>query len=91
MLPVSVPLNVPPPEALLKVIVVALVGFAGLPLASCYCTVTLKAAPSVPVIGTTVKAKCVAGPANTMFPLVTGVNVTPPDAVAVNVIVPTAE
>jgi hypothetical protein len=31
MLPVSVPLSVPPPVALLKVIVVALARFAGLP------------------------------------------------------------
>jgi hypothetical protein len=54
MLPVSVPLNVPAPDALLKVIVVVLVGLAGLPLASCDCTVTLKAVPAVPVPGTVV-------------------------------------
>jgi hypothetical protein len=39
---------------LLKVIVVALDKFAGLPLASCDCTVTLKAVPAVPVLGTDV-------------------------------------
>ena len=76
MLPVSVPLSVPLPVALLKVIVVALVGLDGLPLASCDCTVTLKAVPTVPVIGTDVKASFVAAPAeNTTFPLVTGVKV----------------
>jgi hypothetical protein len=52
MLPVSVPLSVPPPEALLRVIVVLLVGLEGLPLASCDCTVTLNAVPAVPVLGT---------------------------------------
>jgi hypothetical protein len=54
MLPVSVPLSVPPPEALLRVIVVLLVGLEGLPLASCDCTVTLNAVPAVPVLGTVV-------------------------------------
>ena len=52
MVPVKVPLNEPPPVALDKVIVVPEVTFAGLPLASCDCTVTLKAVPAVPVEGT---------------------------------------
>ena len=69
----SVPLNVPPPDALLRVIVVLLVGLAGLPLASCDCTVTLNAVPAVPVLGTVVYTSFVAAPAeNTMLPLVTG-------------------
>jgi len=54
MVPVSVPLNVPPPLALLKVIVVVLVGLEGLLLASCDCTVTLNAVPAIPVLGTVV-------------------------------------
>jgi hypothetical protein len=54
MFPVSVPLKVPAPETLLKVTVVVLVTLAGLPLASCDCTVTLKAVPAVPVPGTVV-------------------------------------
>ena len=54
MLPVSVPLNVPPPVALLNVMMVALARLAGLPEASCACTVTLKAVPAVPVLGTVV-------------------------------------
>jgi hypothetical protein len=54
IVPVSVPLNVPPPVALLKVIVVLLVGLAGLPLPSCDCTVTLKAVPAVPLAGTVI-------------------------------------
>ena len=54
IVPVSVPLNAPAPDALLKVIVVLLVGFAGLPLASCDCTVTLKAIPAVGVLGSAV-------------------------------------
>ena len=54
MLPASVPLNDPPPVALLKVMVVALARFAGLPPASCDCTVTLKAVPAVPLVGTVV-------------------------------------
>ena len=89
MLPVSVPLSVPPPVALVKVMVVLLVGLAALPLASCDCTVTLKAVPAVPVEGTTVYASLVAVPAEkTMFPLVTAVRpVCPAVAVAVNVIV----
>jgi len=62
MLPVSVPLNVPAPVALLKVIVVAPARFDGLPLASCDCTVTLKAEPAVPVPGTVVYASFVAVP-----------------------------
>jgi len=63
IVPVSVPLSVPPPEALLSVIVVVLVGLAGLPLASCDCTVTLNAVPAVPVLGTVVYTSFVAGPA----------------------------
>ena len=54
MVPVSVPLNEPPPVALLKVMVVVLARVDGLPLASCDCTVTLKAVPAVPVDGTEV-------------------------------------
>ena len=54
IVPVSVPLKVPPPVATLNVIVVLLVGLAGLPLASCDCTVTLKAVPAIPVLGTVV-------------------------------------
>jgi hypothetical protein len=60
MLPVSVPLNVPPPEALLNVTVVVLVGLDGLPSASSDVTVTLNAVPAVPVAGTVVNANCVA-------------------------------
>ena len=66
MVPVSVPLNVPPPDAWLKVIVVLLVGFAGLPLASRDCTVTLKAVPAVPVLGTVEYASLVAAPATSV-------------------------
>ena len=90
MFPVSVPLNVPAPDApLLNVTVVVLVGFAGLLLASCDCTVTLKANPSVPVDGTVVYPNLLTAPAeNTMFPLVTGVRpVIPAVGVAVSVIV----
>ena len=54
IVPVSVPLNVPPPLALVKVIIVLLVGFDGLPAASCDCTVTLKDVPAVLVPGTLV-------------------------------------
>jgi hypothetical protein len=54
MTPVSVPLNEPPPEALLSVMVVSLVTFLGVPPESCACTVTLKAVPAVPVPGTVV-------------------------------------
>ena len=54
ILPASVPLNVPLPVARLKVMVVALARFAALPLASCGCTVTLKAVPATPVLGTAV-------------------------------------
>ena len=53
MVPVRVPLSVPEPLALLKVITVLVVTFTGLPEASCDCTVTLKAVPAVPVPGTT--------------------------------------
>jgi hypothetical protein len=42
--------------------VVLLVGLAGLPLASCDCTVTLNAVPAVPVLGTVVYASFVATP-----------------------------
>ena len=62
----SVPLSVPPPEALLSVIVVVLVGLAGLLLASCDCTVTLNAVPAVPVLGTVVYASFVASPGLTV-------------------------
>src|SRR5262245_56890855 len=61
--PVNVPLSVPLPVALVKVMVVVLVGLLGLPLASCDCTVTLKAVPAVPVVGTEVYASFVAVPA----------------------------
>ena len=54
IVPVSVPLKLPPPLALLKAIVVLLVGLDGLPLASCDCTDTMKAVPAVPVHGTVV-------------------------------------
>src|ERR1019366_5106293 len=89
IVPVRVPLSVPPPVALLSVIVVLLVGLAGLPLASCDCTVTLNAVPAVPVLGTVVYASFVAAPAeNTMLPLVTAVRpVWPAVAVAVSVMV----
>jgi hypothetical protein len=59
MVPVSVPLNVPAPDALLNVMVVSELTFAGLPPASCTCTVTVKATPAVPVGGTEVKASFV--------------------------------
>ena len=89
MVPVSVPLSVPAPVALLKVITVLPVGLDVLPLASCDCTVTLNAVPATPVLGTAVNASFVAAPAeNTMLPLVTGVKlVMPAVALAVNVIV----
>src|SRR5579883_2661592 len=88
ILPVSVPLSVPPPEALLNVIVVVLVGLAGLPLASCDCTVTLNAVPAVPVLGTVVYASLLAVPARNAMPLlVTEDNESPPEAVAVTVMV----
>ena len=54
MVPTRVPLNVPAPDAWLNVMVVLLVGLAGLPWSSCACTVTLKAVPAVPVLGTVV-------------------------------------
>src|ERR1700722_13500836 len=66
MEPVSVPLSVPPPVALLNVIVVVLVGLDGLPLASCGCTVTLNAVPAVPVLGTVVYTSLVAAPGLTV-------------------------
>jgi hypothetical protein len=66
IVPVSVPLSVPPPVALLRVIVVVLVGLDGLPLASCDCTVTLNAVPAVPVLGTVVYTSFVAAPAFTV-------------------------
>ena len=59
IVPVSVPLNAPAPVALLRVIVVLLVGLAGVPPASCDCTVTLKAVPAIPLLGTTVNANFV--------------------------------
>ena len=85
--PVSVPLNVPPPDALLKVTVVAVVTFATLPLPSSDFTVTLKAVPAVPEPGTVVNASFVAPAAeNVMVPPVTAVKVCPAVAVAVKVI-----
>ena len=54
ILPVRTPLNVPPPVALLRVMVVALPRFDEFPLASWDSTVTLKAVPAVPVPGTVV-------------------------------------
>jgi len=66
MVPVSVPLNEPLPVALLKVIVVVLVGLDGLPSASCDCTVTLKGWPVVPVAGTVVYARLLAAPTLTI-------------------------
>src|ERR1017187_4128372 len=60
IVPVSVPLSVPPPVALLSVIVVLLDGLFGLPLASCDCTVTLNAVPAVPVLGTVVNTSLLA-------------------------------
>jgi hypothetical protein len=60
IIPVKVPLKEPEPVATLKVMVVLLVGLVGVPLASCDCTVTLKAVPAVPVEGTTVYANLVA-------------------------------
>jgi hypothetical protein len=69
IVPVSVPVSVPPPVTLLSVIVVLLVGLAGLPLASCDCTVTLNAVPAVPVVGTVVYASFVAAPAFTVIPV----------------------
>src|SRR6266487_1734495 len=66
MVPVTVPLSVPPPLALLKVMVVGLVvGVLGLPKGSCDCTVTLKAVPAVPVDGTVVYKSLVAAAALT--------------------------
>ena len=56
IVPVSVPLRVPPPVALDKVIVVPEVTFAGFPLGSCDWTVTEKAVPAVPVDGMVVYA-----------------------------------
>jgi hypothetical protein len=87
MVPVSVPLNVPPPDALVSVTVVRLVGLDGLPLASSDVTVTLKGVPAVPVPGTVVNTNFVATPAeNTMPLLVAAVKpVSPAVAVAVNV------
>ena len=54
ILPVSVPLKVPLPLALVNVMVVVLPRLDGLPLASWDCTVTLKAVPAIPVLGTVV-------------------------------------
>ena len=54
IVPVSVPLRVPPPVALDKVIVVPEVTLDEFPLASCDSTVTLNAVPAVPVVGTVV-------------------------------------
>jgi hypothetical protein len=54
ILPMSVPLKVPLPLALVNVMVVVLPRLDGLPLASWDCTVTLKAVPAIPVLGTVV-------------------------------------
>ena len=54
MVPVSTPLSVPLPVALLSVMVVLLDGLVGLPFASCDWTVTLNGVPAVPVDGTVV-------------------------------------
>ena len=59
-----------------------------LPFASCTATTgcVVQAVPPVPPPGCVVNATCAAAPGeNTMFPLVTAVSVTPPDAVAVSV------
>ena len=52
MMPVSVPLSVPPPEAWLKVTVVSLDTGRAVPPESRASTVTLIAVPAVPVAGT---------------------------------------
>jgi hypothetical protein len=67
MVPVRVPLSVPPPVALLKVMVVVLVGLLGLPKGSSDSTVTLKAVPGVPVLGTEVYTSFVAAAALTII------------------------
>ena len=88
IVPVSVPLSIPEPLATLKIIVVLLVTSAGVLEASCDCTVTLKATPAVPVVGTTEYASLVGVPAEkTMLSLVTGLKIIPIVAVAVNVMV----
>ena len=85
IVPVSVPLSVPPPVALLSVIVVLLVGLAGLPLASCDCTDTLNAVPAVPVLGTAVYTSFVAAPGLTVKgALLPAVSVSPLVRVAVS-------
>ena len=91
MVPEYVPLQVPVPQ--LKVIKVLLDGLDALPLTSSDATTTVKAVPAVPVPGTVVKTSFEAAPAEKTIPLlVTAVKpITPPDAVAVNVMVSAAE
>jgi len=71
---------------LLKVIVVLLVGLAGLPLASCDCTVTLKAVPTVPAPGTDVYASFVAAPGLTVVIVV--VPTTEPEVAVIVLLLP---
>src|ERR1039457_4432892 len=89
---VNVPLNTPPGPALVPMatVTVEVSVVTVLPLASCTVTTGCvpQAVPPVPPVVGVVNASFTAAPgANTMFPLVTAVKVTPPDAVAVNVIV----
>ena len=88
MVPVSVPLKLPPPVALLKVIKVEVERLEGLPLASCDCTVTLNAVPAVPEPGTVVYTSFVAVPAVPVAVKVNGEPVRDP-LVAVKVFEPT--
>ena len=66
MVPVRRPPNAPPPDALLKVIIVLLDGLQGLPEESCDCTVTLKGTPAAGLFGTDVKASFVVGETTSM-------------------------
>ena len=88
---VNVPLNVPPPGLFrIATVMVDVSVVTVLPLASCTVTTgcVAQAVPAVPLLGDVVNASFAATPGeNTMFPLVTAVSVTPPDAVAVNVMV----
>ena len=93
---VNVPLNTPPGPALFRIatVTVDVSVVTVLPLASCTVTTgcVAQAVPPVPPPGCVVNASFAAAPAeNTMFPLVTAVKVTPPDAVAVSVIASAAE
>ena len=89
MVPVRVPLSVPPPVALLKLMVVVLEGLLGLPKVSWVCTVTLKAVPAVPVLGTVVYASFVAVPATNVIEVLAALvlSVSPLVLEAVRVIV----